>query len=212
MERILKHIRIEYTEKDLEYIDELCDYIDSETQGILDYLGLTEFGEPINVKLLATLEELRENYKNITHMEAPEWLSGNTYEDTTLELTLEEYRKTQYHEDATVESLEALILHEFVHAVVFRILGRNIKVQWLSDGLACYLSKQYNNHTIRDSLEDILNENARYSIYETMVQYLDVTKGRDYILELIKKTKEEILEITPEVYEGAKKMYPPIKK
>ena len=192
----LKYMNIEYTEKDKLYIEELVDYIEQISQEIVDFLGIVNFGNKVEVKLWDDITKYRKSQFNVYPCgaknadEIPKWSCGfafskdnKSYVET---LCLEEYRKTLGHENGTLDDLKHLILHEFTHSVHLKVNDKDCV--WLSEGLATTISHQYDNYdlTFDASLGQMKGDGyTHYTNYHTMFYYVYETYGRDYILELV---------------------------
>lgn len=196
MQKELKYMNIEYTEKDKLYIEELVDYIEQVSQEIVDFFGIENFENKVEVKLLDDVSKFRmrlfETYPSGAKSveEISKWSCGFAYVDNNISyvetLCLEEYRKTLGHEKGTLEDLKHLILHEFAHAVHFKISQEDYA--WLSEGLATTISHQYDNYdlTFDATLEQMKGDDyTHYTNYHTMFYYVYEKYGRDYILELV---------------------------
>lgn len=196
MKKQLKYMNIEYTKKDELYINDMVIYIEKISKEIVDFFGIKNFGNKVEVKLWDDVAEYRmrnfEIYPTIAERveDVPKWCCGFAYLDNNTSyvetLCLEEYRKTQGHENGKINELEDLILHEFTHAVHLKINDKDYC--WLSEGLATTISHQYDNCdlTFDASLEQIMNDDyINYTNYHTMFYYVYETYGRDYILQLV---------------------------
>ena len=202
MKKELEYIDIEYTENDLEYIDEICNEIDKKTDEIVKFFEIKEFNEKTNVKLFGSLDEFRNFYKETYHREPKDWVCGFAKDNNVYTLSLSEYRKCLSHENSIIEDLERLMLHEFTHSVHLK-RHNNITVKWISEGAATYLSGQYKDKKeITCTYEELIN-NAPYHNYKVMFEYVLNTYGKDYILKLI--DNEELLrKETKRLFEEAK--------
>ena len=189
-------MNIEYTEKDKLYIEELVDYIEMVSQEIVDFFGIENFGNKVEVKLWDDITEYRKSQFEVypcgaeTAAEIPKWSCGFAYSENNKSyvetLCLEEYRKTLGHDNGTLDDLKHLILHEFTHAVHLKINDKDYV--WLSEGLATTISHQYDNYdlTFDATLEQMKGDDyTHYTNYHTMFYYVYETYGRDYILELV---------------------------
>ncbi|MBE6153853.1 MAG: hypothetical protein E7166_06495 [Firmicutes bacterium] len=196
MRKELKYMNIEYTDKDKLYIEELVDYIEKVSQEIVNFFGIEDFGNKVEVKLWEDLSKYRTSQFKIYLCgaekidELPKWCCGFAYSDNNISyvetLCLEEYRKTLGHQNGTLDDLKHLILHEFTHAVHLKINDKDY--QWLSEGLATTISHQYDNYelTFDATLEQIQGEDyTHYTNYHTMFYYVYETYGREYILQLV---------------------------
>lgn len=65
LKKELNYIEIEYTEKDLEYIDELVEFLENASEEIVGFLKLKKFGKKAKIKLFSSLEAFRDKVKSI---------------------------------------------------------------------------------------------------------------------------------------------------
>ena len=186
----LKYLDIDYTEKDLEYIDEICNVIDEKSEDIVNFFELKEFNEKVNVKLFSNLENFRNFYKETYHREPKDYVCGFSKGNSVFTLSLSEYKKCLSHEESTIDDLERLILHEFTHSVHSK-RHSNMMVKWINEGAATYLSGQHRDKKEITCNYDELLENKIYLIEEAIVQYVFDKYGKEYILKLI--DNEELL-------------------
>ena len=207
-----KSFELEYTEKDKEYINSLCSYIELHSEEILLFFDLDTFEESVNIKLFDDIETFREACSEIWKDKIiPKWLCGISFrkngKDCIYTLSLDEYKKTDGHNNCTLENLKRLIIHEFVHTCHRKY--SNIKLPiWLGEGLATFLSHQYNNKELsfNASLEQIKNGGASYINYYTMLSYALNNYGRNYILKLLKDS-EYLEKETNKLYEEVNLLY-----
>lgn len=92
-----------------------------------------ECNDEVVIDVIDNLDELSE----AIGVKVPEWVIGTSFDDIILILDHNEWKKSNN------ESVDNLILHEFVHVVL------NLKAQsklpiWLNEGLAVYFANQYN--------------------------------------------------------------------
>ena len=189
-------MNIEYTKKDETYIEDIITYLEKISKEIVEFFEIENFGNKVEVKLWNDVSKYRErNFeiypatsKNVE--DVPKWSCGFAYLDNNTSyvetLCLEEYRKTQGHENATLDELNHLILHEFTHAVHLKINYNAFR--WLREGLATTISHQYDNYdlTFDATLEQMKGgQFINYTNYHTMFYYVYETYGRAYILELV---------------------------
>ena len=77
---------INYSEKDNEYIDELCEFLEKESEAIVSFFKLYEFGDKIDVTLFDDLNKFRDVVKKIysamkkDNINIPDWLCGLSYD------------------------------------------------------------------------------------------------------------------------------------
>lgn len=120
--------------KDLRVLRDIESYLDFYNRA-MNIKNVFNFNDKVIVDVIDSLEELSE----ILEVKVPKWVIGTSFENVILILDHEKWKKSNN------ESVENLILHEFVHVVL------NLKTQsplpiWLNEGLAVYLSDQYGNY------------------------------------------------------------------
>lgn len=208
----LKHVEIEYTNKDVSYIEELIEYINNSSQEIIDFFSISSFGEKVKIKIWDDLTNFRNHCSHCKNNEkVPLWLCGLSYSRDKINyidvLTLEEYKKTDKHENNTLNDLKLLIMHEFVHAC-HKKNSKEYTYIWLAEGLATTLSHQYDNFigNFDATLENLINGGCHYGNYYIMFNFVLDRYGKDFIIELIQDFKK--LEImTPILYKEVKNMF-----
>lgn len=194
MKKELTYMNIEYTDKDKLYIENLIEDIEQNSQEIVDFFEIENFGSKVEVKLWDDVKRYRlrnsEIYFRGNEKNVPNWSCGFAYVDNVTSyvetLCLEEYRKTLSHEKGTLNDLKHLILHEFTHACHLKINTKSYI--WLSEGLATTISRQYDScELIFDATLDQIKgkEYTKYNNYHTMFCYVYEMYGKDYILKLI---------------------------
>ena len=182
----LSYINLKYSQKDELYIEKLADYIENESKNIINYFNFDKLN--VDVILFSDLDEFRKKHGKNT----PNWLCGYYKKEDEKHivntLCLEEYKKTAGHENNTINDLEKLIIHEFVHAchAQYKLVNIFNSTRWLAEGFAILLSKQDYNNEINVSYEELLNDSVSYSNYYAMVKYIIDEYGKDYLLELLK--------------------------
>lgn len=199
---------LEYSNKDLEYIEELKNYIDTNILEVLDFFGLKEFDTKINIKLFGDLKEFRNAINKLTNKEVPDWLCGfsfsNDGKEYTYTLSLDNYKKTLSHENDELIDLKKLIMHEIVHACNKKYSGDYNIPLWLKEGLALYLAKQdkYINKELNANSYELINDVVSYHNYLIIMNYALNNYGKEYILGLLndrKKAEEETLKLYEEI-------------
>lgn len=216
-----KYIDIHYTDKDINYIDDLTEFINNNSKDIVDFFGLENFKEKVILYMFDDLEKFRKNISNkYKNNIVPSWLCGFSYNENNnfiiKTLCLDEYKKTKGHTNHNLNDLKNLILHEFVHSCQLKYINfllSNIKLPlWLKEGMACLLSRQYDDVKLGfdATLDEVINGNTNYSNYYTMFLYVYNTYGKEYILELLRNS-EKLISETPVLHEETIKYYNNIK-
>ena len=130
MKKELKFINLDYSDNDIKYINNLCNKIDIFSNEVVDFFEIKNFGEKVNIKLWNNLEEFRLFHKELFHKkELSTYVVGFSCKDGIHTLSLSEYQKAKTNKNVTLEDLEKLIIHEFVHSV-HRKLNCNQFVIW----------------------------------------------------------------------------------
>lgn len=214
MQKELKYLIINYSAKDLEYIDELLEYVDNASEKIVKWFGFKDFGAKPIVTIFGGTKEF---YQAILDYKPEEniydWISGYAFKKDGVNiiytLSVEGLLQTA-HKNANVLELERLIIHEFSHSCQQKIKNSSNAI-WLLEGMACYFAGQYssNQRPVTTSLEEVFdnkNGQGKYSDYKKMFGYVYETYGRDYCLELLTNRKKAYLE-TPRLYGEAVNYY-----
>lgn len=190
----LKYINLEYNECDKNYIDELIDYINLNSEEITNFFSIDSFNPKVEIKLYDDIDKFNEWYYYFNKKEAPLWFCGFSFKMDGVYhinvLSLEKYKKTQGHEKHNLNDLKYLIMHEFVHSCVLKINNSSLPA-WLNEGIAIKLSHQYDNkeYKFNASLNEMINGCNNYINYYTMFSYALDKYGKDYILDLILNNK-----------------------
>ena len=210
MKKIFDIFEIEYTNIDLEYIDELINYLKNNYKRIMVFFGIKTFKEKIKIKIWNNVEEYR-NYFNTIYKKygynktVPSWEMARVFTDTSPKIFLISYKeslKCKGHQKDDLNKYLKVILHEFVHTCQFEFNNHNESLTWLNEALATTLSHQYDNYplTLDVSLDSIINGQASYINYYTMGKYLINNYSKEYILELA-KNRELLTKDTSKIYE-----------
>lgn len=217
MRKETKYFIINYTTSDINYIDNICNYLDKEIIKIIDFFALNEYSEKIEITLFNDVNELyRLHDKFFKTIEkygyVPKWVCGFSKDAKVYTLSLNELIKTSNHEKSTLEELKQLILHESIHSIHYKKNKQTLYVRYLSEALATNLSHQYDNEDVRfDATKDeILKGNCYYYNYNAIFIYLLEKYGKEYILKLITNLdflNKETPKICDEVIEFYKENY-----
>ena len=201
---------IEYTESDLEYIDDLIKYFKNNYKTIMNFFHLKEFTKKVKIKFWNSKEEYRDYFNKIYkekgyHRTVSEWEVGRSFTEECLKIFLMSYKervKCRGHEKDTLDSLFKVIVHEFVHTCQFEYNHHTESLTWFLEALATNLSCQYDGLSLglNATLDDIINGQVSYSNYYTMGKYLLESYPKEYILELA-KNKDLLLKDTKKIYE-----------
>lgn len=214
MQKELEYLIINYSAKDLEYIDELLEYVDNASEKIVKWFGFKDFGAKPVVTIFGGTQEF---YQAILDYKPEEkiydWISGYAFKKDGVNiiytLSVEGLLQTA-HKNANVLELERLIIHEFSHSCQQKIKNSSTAI-WLLEGMAGFLAGQYNNDTdeITTSLDNMLENHdgkSKYSDYKKMFIYVYEAYGKEYCLSLL-ENKKLAYNVTPKLYEEALNYY-----
>lgn len=212
MRKVLKYLIINYTEKDLDYIEVMIDKIESISQEIMNFFELKKIQNKIEVNLNSELDIFRKKYLETGYYlsddnTVPKWICGFSFDNKIETLTLKEYQKTYNHKNANINDLCYLILHEFCHACYDLVSTCDDWYAWLNEGIATTISHQYDNKplTFDITLEEAIYGCQDYNNFHTMFVIIYQKYGKEYILNLIKNYK--LLETeTPKLITETKKI------
>ena len=201
---------IEYTESDLEYIDDLIKYFKNNYKNIMNFFHLKEFSKKVKIKFWDSKEEYRDYFNKLYKEKGynntvPEWEVARSFPEECPKIFLMSYKervKCRGHSKDTLDDLFKVIVHEFVHTCQFEYNHHTESLTWFLEALATNLSCQYEEHplTLNVDLERIINGQVSYINYRTMGKYLLDNYPKEYILELA-KNKELLLKDTKKIYE-----------
>lgn len=211
MEKINNDIfDIEYTNKDESYIESVIKKFFNQVPDIMEFFNISKFNNKIKIKFWDNLDEYRSYFNKKFKKygkKVEDWEVARTiYNPSEIHLlSFSERVKFKGHKNDEIGSISNLLTHEFVHTCHFKYNNHHSSMLWFSEGLACYLSNQYNTLSPSCSLDTIMNEEfTSYVNYYTMMSYLVENYDKSYILKLA-KDKELLKQETPKIYNGTKK-------
>ncbi len=208
----LEYINVEYTEKDLHYINILTKKVDIDTREIASFFSIKNLNPKINLKIFNDISQFRyECSKTYPMLDSngnlPESVCTYLIDNNIYVLTYDEFLKIKDHHNYTLDDLLRLILQEFVY-YCFRNKKCRQTYPWLEEGLALTLSHQYDDSSINftATYDEIIYGGATAQSYYAMFKYVLDFYGNDYIKLLI--SDFDLLETdTPKLYEEAKEKY-----
>ena len=201
---------IKNSNRQIDYINQLLENIEKRFNNLLSFFNLEKSNIPIHIVLWDNLEDFRNNEKSKGRKNIPNWMCGTASIKNNCHLinslTLEELRKCESHEKATLQSLENLIIHELTHCVTKCFIPTQYKEtkRWLKEAIATSLSNQ--SHTIRldQSLDNLYNDDfVDYGAFHAIGNYLLSETSQEYIHQLLENSTFLENEI-PNIYNGTK--------
>ena len=194
-----QHFAFYSTHGDIEVLDSLAITLENNYSRITNRLGI-QIGGKINVKVFPNV---RSFHDGINYPDAPDWVVGSSIDDELLMVS--PLNPGSYH---TYKSLVQVLVHEFVHIVVYYARGGTGSTplsRWLSEGYAQYEAGQINDNIrkiVKTSLTDKtpptwtqldsasameFGKMNGYGLSVTIVEFLIVTYGIDKLVLLIKE-------------------------
>ncbi len=203
---------IEYTENDLEYIDELIYYLKTNYQRITDFYQIKNLSKRLNIKIWDTKDNYQQyfNQTNSTNKKIPDWEISrvSSKEENRIDLlTYKEIIKYPKHKNTKIEDLKKRCLYEFANICFMEYTNQKESLTWIKEAISTNLSEIYNNNIpleLTASKDTILNRKTNSRNYYILGQYLLQNYDKKYILSLI-KNKEQLIKETPKIYEEAQK-------
>lgn len=177
MKKILENIEIKYSKKDEEYIEELLTYLKNNKEEIYKFFRI-EPKNKIEIDIIPTKQELNKIFLKFFEYECQEWVIGFTWcskeKYKIYILSYSDYKNTIHHKES-FNDYKKTFIHEFVHVINAIFSSCLFPITPLWEGVATFLSKQYNEETeITSTEKEILNGNVDYKDYYNL--FLKITK------------------------------------
>jgi len=183
---ISRNIKIIYNDNDLEYINEITIFLKENCFNVMSFFKIDKLDKPVTIQLWCDWPQFKNKLKEITGVEVPFWVVGSSKNDKSDScsridyLSFNQIKKIDYHKDETIDDLKRGILHEFVHICHSQACEYNYpKEIFLIEGVATYLSNEYQNSTLNEPIEKVLDndsyveyENYRY-LFNALVKIYD---------------------------------------
>ncbi len=224
MRKETKFAIFDFEKEDADLIDYLASYLDNNAKVALDFFEVKVPKEKIHIKIMPTKKEYDEYYKVLYALpkdtKLKGWMVGtyNFEKNQIVYLSLHDFKSTtQSLKDAPFDEAlidyQKTILHEYVHYAngLFRKkYNCSYPEKYLSEGIATYLSGQYDASTLNFDfeIEDVLdnNKNIYYSYY-ILTKYLVENYKKDYVLEVFKSSDASKKLLEDELFKNAKRNF-----
>ncbi len=188
-----KYAIFKYEKVDENLIKDLSDYIDLNAKKIINFFNIDNISK-ITIRIYSTKKEYDEKIANkIFNGKPPKWGVGNYGDGIINYVSHNDYINTTHYNEEYEMYLKT-ILHEYIHFVVDVYSSKNnYKSLYhpLNEGIACYLSGQYDGKEYHD-IVPISQINSNYKYQYMIVKYILEEKGKDYFLSLFKNREETI--------------------
>ncbi|WGX77815.1 hypothetical protein QJS64_21200 (plasmid) [Paraclostridium bifermentans] len=154
--------RINFYARDLRVLKGIRDYSDFYNR-VNKIRKIFDFDKKIVIDVFDDLQEL----ENLFETKVPKWVIGTSFNNVILILDYDKWKTSNN------ETVENLILHEFIH-VVLSLKSKTNLPAWLNEGLAIYFSDQY--HSFKNQNFD---NNININFYE-----VDYRHGNIYFISM----------------------------
>ncbi len=150
--------------------------IEKRFEEINKFFNISSLSKPLYIRLWGNLEEFRKNEHEVYgRKKIASWLCGVARDldgrfviDT---LVLSELNKCESHEKDSMQDLENLIVHEYIHQSI-ETISKDV-CDWLHESLATFLSGQKGEKIEKFSYEDLENDKGlNYSTYYFVGQFI----------------------------------------
>lgn len=183
-------------DKNLDYIDDLINYLNSNIEEIMDYFNLNDIKDKKKIVIWTDLNKYIKHIEQYTEYE--DYMCADTFDGNMNMLSLEEAHKTNEHANMKVNELIQNVKHEFVHICQQECEKESISddIAWFWEALATNLGnpEQFSKIDISDITIDQLNNfnklNNAYPISFTLGKYMLENYTHDEILEYVKYPKK----------------------
>ena len=170
--------------------EKIQNFLKENERNIFDFFNI-ENNIIINIEILSK-NQFHAEYKKRFKSDASNHVTG--YIDDSMckiiMLAFEDFKYT-IHKDNTEEDYLKIILHELVHIIHSIYCNRNYPEEWLWEGIACYLSNQYDLKIMnyKNPFKSIMHNKGHYADYALMVKEIIIANDHNYILDLLANKK-----------------------
>ena len=195
-----KYSTFKFEENDKQLIEDVANYLDCCAEGIFNFFEIQFSGQKANFTIITNKNDFDKEYRIKTNFptekEIPNWLVGCSVNEGIIMLSYNDYKNVESHKTDTFDHYKRTIVHEFVHYVnkLFQKQRNCGKTEvYLAEGLACYLSGQYEgkNTNLNCNLEDLINrKHVNYGNYLLLTKHLIENYDKNFIFELIESNRK----------------------
>ena len=204
-------------DKNLSYGEDLIKKLDQDSSRILKFFELENLKQPKKIKIWTD----RKKYQKYLEQYVPkyyEWMCGDTHDENINMLSLEECKKTESHQDMTLEEMLRIINHEFTHACQQEINSDAKNVEWFWEALATNLADPFDHVTSMQCEDDDLIYHLNdvpynYKICFTIGKFMIEEYPHEKILDYVKnpnQLRKDTRKIFKEEREWFNKKYLPL--
>lgn len=185
------------------YKDEINNIILSNKEDVFDFFNSPDLELSFNVYVYKDIDSLVKGLKERGFNNIPSYMCA-CQKDEDNSLNFFEPKDNPNRNEWSKEEYKNVIFHELIHEIQFQLFGKT--PEWLNEGIAKYLDGTYENG-VKYLLDNYVNNKEVPNQYEIenefgchdydsyiyaylMVSYIIDTKGKDYLIELLKDKKK----------------------
>lgn len=185
------------------YKDEINNIILSNKEDVFDFFNSPDLELSFNVYVYKDIDSLVKGLKERGFNNIPSYMCA-CQKDEDNSLNFFEPNDNPNRNEWSKEEYKNVIFHELIHGIQFQLFGKT--PEWLNEGIAKYLDGTYENG-VKYLLDNYVNNKEVPNQYEIenefgchdydsyiyaylMVSYIIDTKGKDYLIELLKDEKK----------------------
>ena len=185
------------------YKDEINNIILSNKEDVFDFFNSPDLELSFNVYVYKDIDSLVKGLKERGFNNIPSYMCA-CQKDEDNSLNFFEPKDNPNRNEWSKEEYKNVIFHELIHGIQFQLFGKT--PEWLNEGIAQYLDGTYENG-VKYLLDNYVNNKEVPNQYEIenefgchdydsyiyaylMVSYIIDTKGKDYLIELLKDEKK----------------------
>lgn len=185
------------------YKDEINNIILSNKEDVFDFFNSPDLELSFNVYVYKDIDSLVKGLKERGFNNIPSYMCA-CQKDEDNSLNFFEPKDNPNRNEWSKEEYKNVIFHELIHGIQFQLFGKT--PEWLNEGIAKYLDGTYENG-VKYLLDNYVNNKEVPNQYEIenefgchdydsyiyaylMVLYIIDTKGKDYLIELLKDGKK----------------------
>lgn len=222
MKKESKYAILNFQKQDENLANILAEYLDEKTKKLYDFFGIAFQGEKSNITIVPSKKEFDIIYRKANNKPENEpiqdWIIGTCNNGIIFYVSLNDYDNTAHKFDKkdyaiALENYKKTILHEQVHFVNELFSKQNNSpetIKFLSEGIATYLSGQYENQNVGfyADADTLLNQNKNpYDQYFLITKYLAENFDKETILSLFKNNQTATTFLKTTLYPKAKEHY-----
>jgi len=191
-------VRFVYSKKSSSYMMEIIDHFEKNYQSLSDFFDKDGLNRPLVITFWDDKKAYREELVNLLGYDAPELdfsagmaTSGIDIPISRVDcLSLEAVQTIGFYESDNVESLKKRVVHETTHVFHDEFTNYNYHFlpTWIPEGVATYLSQQYENSSLTVPLEEVKKDDkwVDYQNYRYVFDKVIENCSKDEVLNLLK--------------------------